>query len=56
MQKTASRYLKNCRMRYAPVNFYFFQQKLAAVSIFKISLIDPPIDDFDGGMNDFGII
>ena len=26
------------------------------MSIFKISLIDPPIDAFDGGMSYFGII
>ena len=26
------------------------------MSIFKISLIDPPIDPFDGGMSYFGII
>ena len=25
------------------------------MSIFKVSLIDPPIDAFDGGMSDFGI-
>ena len=30
--------------------------QLATVSIFKISLIDPPIDAFDGGMSYFGII
>ena len=29
---------------------------MATVSIFKISLINPPIDAFDEGMSDFGII
>ena len=44
-----------------PANLHFFiknwqQCKLATVRIFKISLIDPPNDAFDGGMSDFGII
>ena len=30
--------------------------ELANISIFKISLIDPPIDVFDGGMGLVGII
>ena len=32
------------------------QFKLATVSILKISLIDPPIDAFDGDISDFGVI
>ena len=44
-----------------PVNLYFFnknwqQSKVATVSVFKISLIDPPIDVFDGDESHFGAI
>ena len=44
-----------------PVNLYFFNKnwqhfKLATVSIFKISLIDPPIDAFNGDIGHFGVI
>ena len=61
MQKIASRYLKTVGGDSIPVNLYFFnknwqQCELATVSIFKISLIDPPIDAFDGGMSYFRII
>ena len=44
-----------------PLNLYFFhknwqQCKLATVLIFKISLIDPPIDAFDGDISNFSDI
>ena len=43
-----------------PVNLYFFNKnwehcKLATVSIFKISLIDPPMDAIDGGIEILGL-
>ena len=44
-----------------PAIFYFFNKnwqhgKLATVPIFEISLIDSPIDAFEGGITVFGII
>ena len=56
MPPTASRYLENCRRRSISCKPLLFQHKLATVTIFKISLIDPLIDPFNGGMIYFGII
>ena len=60
-KKTHPNILKTVGGDIFPVNIYFFNKnwqhcKLATVSIFKTSLIDLPIDAFDGGMSDFGVI
>ena len=59
--QTAFRYLKNCRTSLKVCKTLLFYKnwqhcKLATVSIFKISLIDPPIGPFYRRMSYFGII
>ena len=60
-QKVAPDILKTVGGDSFTVILFFFNKtwqhcKLATVSTFKISLIDPEIDAFDGDISHFGVI